>query len=173
VQRKLYPKVHFYSGIIQRALGIPVSLFARILAVARTGGRIQDTEQGGQLHCVCVLQYQGNDINSLNESRFGSSNTSGLFTTLDQGSDSALTVQYLATTPSRKAKHDSFNQVQLIKVFRRRIPSVPVDHDLVRAGIQAAALGRLVAYLVRISKEKAFTCRRITERGWPPSGGKR
>src|SRR5436190_591430 len=40
VQRKLYPNVDFYSGIVQRALGIPVSLFTGIFAVARTVGWI-------------------------------------------------------------------------------------------------------------------------------------
>ena len=37
VQRKLYPNVDFYSGIVQRAIGIPVSLFTAIFALARTG----------------------------------------------------------------------------------------------------------------------------------------
>ena len=40
VQRKLYPNVDFYSGIVQRALGIPVSLFTGIFALARTVGWI-------------------------------------------------------------------------------------------------------------------------------------
>jgi citrate synthase len=40
VQRKLYPNVDFYSGIVQRALGIPVSLFTGIFAMARTVGWI-------------------------------------------------------------------------------------------------------------------------------------
>jgi len=40
VQRKLYPTVDFYSGIVQRALGIPVSLFTGIFAMARTVGWI-------------------------------------------------------------------------------------------------------------------------------------
>src|SRR5438132_128762 len=40
VQRKLYPNVDFYSGIVQRALGIPVSLFTAIFALARTVGWI-------------------------------------------------------------------------------------------------------------------------------------
>ncbi|MEY4083859.1 MAG: hypothetical protein RL483_1228 [Pseudomonadota bacterium] len=38
VQRKLYPNVDFYSGIVQRALGIPVSMFTCIFALARTIG---------------------------------------------------------------------------------------------------------------------------------------
>jgi citrate synthase len=40
VQRKLYPNVDFYSGIVQKAIGIPVSLFTAIFAVARTIGWI-------------------------------------------------------------------------------------------------------------------------------------
>jgi len=38
VSRKLYPNVDFYSGIVQRAIGIPVSLFTAIFALARTVG---------------------------------------------------------------------------------------------------------------------------------------
>jgi citrate synthase len=40
VQRKLYPNVDFYSGIVQRAVGIPVNLFTGIFALARTVGWI-------------------------------------------------------------------------------------------------------------------------------------
>ena len=40
VSRKLYPNVDFYSGIVQRALGIPVSMFTCIFALARTVGWI-------------------------------------------------------------------------------------------------------------------------------------
>ncbi len=40
VQRKLYPNVDFYSGIIFRAIGIPESMFTVIFAVARTVGWI-------------------------------------------------------------------------------------------------------------------------------------
>ena len=38
VDRKLYPNVDFYSGIILRALGFPVSMFTVIFALARTVG---------------------------------------------------------------------------------------------------------------------------------------
>jgi citrate synthase len=38
VERKLYPNVDFYSGIIFRAMGIPVSMFTPLFAVARTVG---------------------------------------------------------------------------------------------------------------------------------------
>ena len=40
VSRRLYPNVDFYSGIVQRAIGIPVSLFTGIFALARTVGWI-------------------------------------------------------------------------------------------------------------------------------------
>ena len=38
VERKLYPNVDFYSGIIYRALGIPRSMFTVMFAIARTVG---------------------------------------------------------------------------------------------------------------------------------------
>ncbi len=38
VEKKLYPNVDFYSGIVQRAMGIPVSMFTAIFALARTVG---------------------------------------------------------------------------------------------------------------------------------------
>ena len=40
ISKKLYPNVDFYSGIVQRALGIPVKLFTGIFAMARTVGWI-------------------------------------------------------------------------------------------------------------------------------------
>ena len=40
VERKLYPNVDFYSGIIFRAMGIPTSMFTALFAVARTVGWI-------------------------------------------------------------------------------------------------------------------------------------
>ncbi len=40
VQRKLYPNVDFYSGIILDAMGFPTSMFTAIFAVARTVGWI-------------------------------------------------------------------------------------------------------------------------------------
>jgi citrate synthase len=38
IERKLYPNVDFYSGIIYRAMGIPTELFTVLFAVARTVG---------------------------------------------------------------------------------------------------------------------------------------
>ena len=52
VERKLYPNVDFYSGLILQALGIPTHLFTVIFALARTAGwiaqwneMIEDPEQ--------------------------------------------------------------------------------------------------------------------------------
>src|SRR3954469_24408149 len=45
VSRKLYPNVDFYSGIVQRALGIPVSMFTCIFALARTVGWIAQWQE--------------------------------------------------------------------------------------------------------------------------------
>jgi citrate synthase len=38
IERKLYPNVDFYSGIIFRALGLPPAMFTPVFAVARTVG---------------------------------------------------------------------------------------------------------------------------------------
>jgi citrate synthase len=38
IEKKLYPNVDFYSGIIYRSLGIPVSMFTVMFAIARTVG---------------------------------------------------------------------------------------------------------------------------------------
>ena len=40
VSRKLYPNVDYYSGIVQKAMGIPVSMFTCMFAVSRTVGWI-------------------------------------------------------------------------------------------------------------------------------------
>mgnify|MGYP005838612425 CR=1 FL=1 len=40
IERKLYPNVDFYSGIILKAIGIPVSMFTVIFAMSRTVGWI-------------------------------------------------------------------------------------------------------------------------------------
>ena len=38
VEKKLYPNVDFYSGIILRAMGVPTSMFTALFALARTVG---------------------------------------------------------------------------------------------------------------------------------------
>ncbi|MFV0575614.1 MAG: citrate synthase [Vibrio sp.] len=40
VEKKLYPNVDFYSGIILKAIGIPISMFTVIFAISRTIGWI-------------------------------------------------------------------------------------------------------------------------------------
>ncbi|PIQ50461.1 MAG: citrate (Si)-synthase [Comamonadaceae bacterium CG12_big_fil_rev_8_21_14_0_65_59_15] len=40
VSRKLYPNVDFYSGIVQRAIGVPVNMFTGVFTLARTVGWI-------------------------------------------------------------------------------------------------------------------------------------
>ena len=40
VEKKLYPNVDFYSGIILKAIGIPVNMFTVIFATGRTPGWI-------------------------------------------------------------------------------------------------------------------------------------
>src|SRR5574337_1721488 len=45
VSRKLYPNVDYYSGIVQKAIGIPPSLFTAIFALARTVGWIAQLDE--------------------------------------------------------------------------------------------------------------------------------
>jgi citrate synthase len=52
VNRKLYPNVDFYSGLIYQAMGFPVDMFPVLFAIPRTPGwltqweeQIQDAEQ--------------------------------------------------------------------------------------------------------------------------------
>jgi citrate synthase len=40
VEKRLYPNVDFYSGIILKAIGIPVEMFTVIFATGRTPGWI-------------------------------------------------------------------------------------------------------------------------------------
>ena len=49
VERKLYPNVDFYSGIILKSIGIPLNMFTVIFAMARTVGWVaQWTEMMGE-----------------------------------------------------------------------------------------------------------------------------
>jgi citrate synthase len=45
VERKLYPHVDFYSGIILKAMGFPTSMFTVLFAVARTVGWISQWKE--------------------------------------------------------------------------------------------------------------------------------
>jgi citrate synthase len=40
IERKLYPNVDFYSGVIYRAIGIPVQMFTVLFAIGRLPGWI-------------------------------------------------------------------------------------------------------------------------------------
>ncbi len=45
IERKLYPNVDFYSGIILRAMGLPTSMFTVLFALARTVGWIAQWQE--------------------------------------------------------------------------------------------------------------------------------
>ena len=45
IQRKLYPNVDFYSGIVLKAMGIPTSMFTPLFALARTTGWISQWKE--------------------------------------------------------------------------------------------------------------------------------
>jgi citrate synthase len=45
IERKLYPNVDFYSGIILRALGFPTTMFTVLFALARTVGWISQWKE--------------------------------------------------------------------------------------------------------------------------------
>jgi len=45
VERKLYPNVDFYSGIIYRALGIPTEMFTVMFALGRLPGWISQWKE--------------------------------------------------------------------------------------------------------------------------------
>ena len=53
IERKLYPNVDFYSGIIYRALGIPTNMFTVLFALGRTPGWLghwkEIAESGGRI----------------------------------------------------------------------------------------------------------------------------
>ena len=81
VARKLYPNVDFYSGIVQRALGIPVPMFTCIFALARTVGwiaqwqrddlrpRVQDRPPAPALHGRHARASRADRRNAGNEPR--------------------------------------------------------------------------------------------------------
>ena len=45
IERKLYPNVDFYSGIIMRAIGIPLEMFTVIFAIGRMPGWIANFKE--------------------------------------------------------------------------------------------------------------------------------
>jgi citrate synthase len=45
INKKLFPNVDFYSGIILKAIGIPTSMFTVLFAVARTTGWVSQWKE--------------------------------------------------------------------------------------------------------------------------------
>ena len=45
VEKKLYPNVDFYSGIVQKAIGVPTEMFTCIFALARSVGWMAQWEE--------------------------------------------------------------------------------------------------------------------------------
>lgn len=63
IERKLYPNVDFYSGIVLRALGIPLNMFTVMFAIGRTPGWIAhwrevNQDPSGRIHRPRQI-YQG------------------------------------------------------------------------------------------------------------------
>ena len=54
MNKKLYPNVDFYSGIVMRAMGIPNSMFTAVFALARTAGWVAQWNE--------MLSQPGNKI---------------------------------------------------------------------------------------------------------------
>src|SRR5207245_1750116 len=67
VERKLYPNVDFYSGIIMRAIGIPIEMFTVIFAIGRMPGWIanyKEVMESGQSRIYRPRQiYTGPTLN--------------------------------------------------------------------------------------------------------------
>ncbi|OOF38684.1 citrate (Si)-synthase [Rodentibacter mrazii] len=58
IERKLYPNVDFYSGIILKAIGIPVSMFTVIFALGRTVGWIANWKEMNEENLKIVRPRQ-------------------------------------------------------------------------------------------------------------------
>ena len=68
IEKKLYPNVDFYSGIILRAIGIPVNMFTVIFAMGRLPGWIahwyeQKRQENGKIWRPRQI-YMGNKLNT-------------------------------------------------------------------------------------------------------------
>jgi len=67
IERRLYPNVDFYSGIIMRAIGIPTEMFTVLFAIGRMPGWIanyKEVVQGGDGRIYRPRQvYQGETLN--------------------------------------------------------------------------------------------------------------
>ena len=66
VERKLYPNVDFYSGIIYRAIGIPQQMFTVLFAMGRSPGWIAHWVElhrsPGKRICRPRQVYTGNNL---------------------------------------------------------------------------------------------------------------
>src|SRR5210317_1024436 len=73
IEKKLYPNVDFYSGIVMRAMGIPNSMFTAVFALARTAGWIAHWNEmflGENLKIGRPRQiYQGKRFRNLSQDR--------------------------------------------------------------------------------------------------------
>lgn len=71
VERKLYPNVDFYSGIIYRALGIPTNMFTVMFALGRLPGWLAQWKEmiEGEGFKICRPRqiYTGNTVESYTE----------------------------------------------------------------------------------------------------------
>ena len=67
VERKLYPNVDFYSGIILQALGFPTDMFTVLFAIGRAPGWLahwkEIAENGKKIHRPRQI-YQGSQLRS-------------------------------------------------------------------------------------------------------------
>ena len=67
IERKLYPNVDFYSGIIMRAIGIPVEMFTVVFAIGRMPGwmaNYKEVMEGGHSRIYRPRQiYTGPTLN--------------------------------------------------------------------------------------------------------------
>ncbi|MDO5580114.1 MAG: citrate synthase [Planctomycetia bacterium] len=66
VDRKLYPNVDFYSGILLRAIGIPTDMFTVMFAIGRLPGWIAQWKEQHDNPTTRIMRprqiYEGNDI---------------------------------------------------------------------------------------------------------------
>ena len=70
IQRKLYPNVDFYSGIILQAMGFPTNMFTVLFAIGRTPGWLAHWKEiatsGKRIHRPRQI-YQGKTLRSYSE----------------------------------------------------------------------------------------------------------
>ena len=69
------------------------------------------------LHSVVVRQVQDDSGNSYGAMRYASTNAGVFFTTRIPGLDAVMTLQNMRTVDSQYAKHGTFQQVRIVKLF--------------------------------------------------------